>query len=246
MGETCHLIEPLLAAFALGALDAEERLVVEAHLADCEACRAALAAYQAVGDRLALALPPVPPPPRLRARLAAKTAPRERRRRRWRLSWPQVWQASMLAALLLLGVLNLSLLRRTDHLLRTSEQLASQNQTYQAALALLTYPDTRVVVLQNGTAYGTLLYQPGEPIAVLNVEGLPEPPPGMAYQLWLIQPDETRISGGVFVPTTSDGFTVIPVHAPQPLDRFVGVGITLEPAGGSPGPTGPRVLGGSL
>ena len=60
MTASCAEIQPLLAAYALEALEPEERLRVEAHLAGCAACRAALAEYQAVAEGLALAAPPVP------------------------------------------------------------------------------------------------------------------------------------------------------------------------------------------
>jgi anti-sigma-K factor RskA len=36
---------------------------------------------------------------------------------------------------------------------------------------------------------------------------------------------------------------MVQVVAPQPLDTYSALGITIEPAGGSPAPTGPKVLG---
>ena len=54
-----------------------------------------------------------------------------------------------------------------------------------------------------------------------------------------------RTSGGVFS-VYDEGYGVLKIDAPEPLISYQNVGITIEPAGGSPGPTGERVLGGDL
>jgi anti-sigma-K factor RskA len=67
-----------LAAEALGALDGEERTLLHAHLAACEACRAELAELRAQAGVLAYASPPAAMEParssRVRARLLARAA----------------------------------------------------------------------------------------------------------------------------------------------------------------------------
>jgi hypothetical protein len=80
------------AAYLLGALDADERLAYEAHLAICRPCRAGLAEISAIPSLLAgldesvFAAPPevapTPVPDTLLSRLV-KAAGRERARRRW-------------------------------------------------------------------------------------------------------------------------------------------------------------------
>jgi anti-sigma-K factor RskA len=64
------------------------------------------------------------------------------------------------------------------------------------------------------------------------------------YQLWLIK-DGKRTSGGVFS-VSQAGYGALAISSPQPLKEFAAFGITIEPAGGSPGPTGDKVMGGSL
>ena len=248
MKHTCEEIRPLLAAYALEALGPEERLRVEAHLAECAACRAALAGYQAVAEGLALSVPPEPPPSRLRRRLAARIAAPRRSRpgARVRRVAAVGWRVAVWVVLAVMLVLQAITLQRTMALNRTAERLAAQNAAYQAALALLSAPDAHVAVFRSEGVYGTLIYRPEDSVAVLSVEGLPAPPPGKAYQLWLIRPDGTRVSGGVFAPAGEDRFTVVLVRAPGPVGRFVRAGVTLEPEGGSPGPTGPRIFGGDL
>ena len=63
-------------AYALGALDPDERAAFAAHLAGCADCRAEVRAYEEVATLLAAAVPPVAPPPALRARVvdAARAA----------------------------------------------------------------------------------------------------------------------------------------------------------------------------
>jgi len=103
----------------------------------------------------------------------------------------------------------------------------------------------QVVILQ-GTerlpqAEGVLLFEPSNHYAVLVAKNLPTPEAGRAYQLWLIRPDGQRVSGAVFsVPPSSPWVTVI-VESPEPLEHFPAFGITLEPTGGSPRPTGPSI-----
>jgi anti-sigma-K factor RskA len=76
--------------------------------------------------------------------------------------------------------------------------------------------------------------------AVLRAEGFPPLQEGQAYQLWLIRGD-TRTSGGLFTVDDTGCGTYI-FHPAQSLDDFDGMGITPEPATGSPGPTAPPVV----
>jgi anti-sigma factor RsiW len=75
-----------LSAYAAGSLAADERARVERHLADCAVCRAAVADFRLLLDRLA-ATAPAPPEiawPRYRAELRAR---REARGGRWARRW---------------------------------------------------------------------------------------------------------------------------------------------------------------
>ena len=63
------LLRESIAAYALGALDADDVAALEAHLQTCESCRAELAAYRALSENLVAATPPREPSPALRKRL---------------------------------------------------------------------------------------------------------------------------------------------------------------------------------
>lgn len=242
----CQDCEQLLAAFALGALDVDERLMVETHLETCASCRQILADYQAVGDGLMYAMPPTQPPAGLRARLLAKTAPtppKPDKIERWQLLFPRLMSAVGIVTLLVLVVFNLNLLVRTNQVLQTQESLTQQSQASQTALALMTYPGSQVAVIESGNIYGTLVFNPEGELAVLNVWGLNDLQAGQDYQVWLIEPDQTRISGGVFRSSDDMGFVSFVIKSSTSMDSFTGIGVTIEPEGGSPSPTGPRVFG---
>ena len=71
------------------------------------------------------------------------------------------------------------------------------------------------------------------------------PPEGQVYQVWFMDAAGRRISGGTFR-TAPRPYGVYTVTVPANLPAYVRIGVTLEPAGGSPSPTGPQVLRGTL
>lgn len=78
----------------------------------------------------------------------------------------------------------------------------------------------------------------------LIVDRLPQLDAARQYQLWLVK-DGQRTSGGVFS-VDEIGYATLEVYSAQPLNSYTSFGITVEPAGGSPGPTGERVLAGTF
>ena len=246
MNENCFQIEPLLAAYALNALEPDENRQVQAHLESCDLCRQAVSDYQAISDELIFAQPAVQPPARIRAKLLAQTAPKPQRRGmlgRSRTKPFRLIPVTALVVILILVVFNIGLLYSTNQLLASQEELTRQNQVNQTAFALLTYPESQVAIIDDGEIYGTLVYDPDGQVAILSVWGLESLPAGQDYQVWLIEPDQTRISGGVFQSSDQSEYVTFIIESPNPLENFAGIGVTIEPEGGSPGPTGPRIFG---
>ena len=62
-------------SYALGCLDPDEALQVEAHLAGCDTCRDELNSYRAAAAQLALAAPGAEPPAGLRAGILRSVQP---------------------------------------------------------------------------------------------------------------------------------------------------------------------------
>jgi hypothetical protein len=253
MSDLCQEIEPLLPGYALGALDQQDRELVLEHLRSCPSCQAALADYLAVSEGLLLSSPAIRPPAGLRRLLAAAVEPERVDGgilARLRLASP-AWTG--VAALVILLAVNLVVLGKTsqmvrgqqaslDQLVAEQSRLAENLNTNQTAMAVGSYPTSEVVRVQGDVAYGTLVYDPELKIAVLYAWGLEALPASETYQAWLIDDSGGRTSAGVFRASDGARFTVFIVSSSSPVGEFRGLGVTVEPSGGSPSPTGPRVL----
>lgn len=224
----------LIPAYALGCLDEDELVLVSEHLADCGECRAELQSYGPLVDHLALAAPETLPPPALHRRLMSQTQeppaqslPQKPSRNLWGWVTP-IWVGAGLLIILILATGNLFLWRQIN-------QLAEPDMLSEVTLnGTQAAPDaTGVIVLSLDGEYGTLV-----------VDQLPPLDAEHQYQLWLID-DDQRTSGGVFS-VSDEGYGSIEIVSAEPLNSYSAFGISIEPTGGSPGPTGQKVLGGTL
>lgn len=120
------------------------------------------------------------------------------------------------------------------------EQLATQDALLAQLVAGESERYTMQAVQPGSSAVAQVAWLDQENVAILRAEGFPPLQEGQAYQLWLIRGD-TRTSGGLFTVDDSGDGTYI-FHPTQSLEEFDGMGITPEPAGGSPGPTAPPVV----
>ncbi len=241
MSEGCGPFQELLAAYALQALDPEEHDRVREHLRGCAECRRALTEFEGVAQGLLYVPTPVKPPARLRAGLIAHIAtPRTPAAVRRGPVWMR-WAIGSALALVL--ILNAALVWQVSRLQSQQARLTAQQETDRTALALASYPGTRVALLQGDGVGGTVLYEPDGSLAVLHVWGLPEVAGGLVYQAWLIDAGGDRQSAGTFSPAEGLPFTSVVLHSADAVGTFTGLGVTVEPVGGSPAPTGPRILG---
>ena len=222
-------VTDLLPDHALGCLRGRDLGRVRRHLRRCDACRGDLASWVAVADELAFALAPVEPPPGLEERILRRLPAPRRGRRRLLAPRPAFGWAALGLVLLASAGLNVALWRRT----RGVEALYAAARTV-SLIGTQAAPG----------ASGRLVPSIDGRRAKLHVEGLPPLASGRQYQLWLIK-EGARVSGGVFS-VSAGGSAVLAVEAPVPLATYTGFGVTVEPAGGSPGPTGQRVLAGAL
>lgn len=242
MSNELHPVE-LLPAYSLGCLDEQEAIEVAEHLAVCPACRDELAACQAIAAQLALAAPDAAPPPALKQQLldrlqAPRAAPAAASHPSWRQriaglfrSASPVWGIASLALVAVLVVSNLLWWQQG----RQHEPLVTSG-----GMQVIAMTSTKAAP----GAVGTLVISEDGEYGTLVVDGLPALDPVHQYQLWLIR-DGQRTSGGVFS-VNEEGYGALPISSPEPLGSYPAFGITVEPAGGSPGPTGDKVLGGNL
>ena len=206
-----------LEAYVLGALEPAEAAAFEAHLADCSACRDGIASYGPV-LRALRALPAAlpPPPPRVGRPLLAG-------------SRPLGWMAAVAAA----AVIGIAVGHRA---------VSTAVDADAVAIAQLSAAPARAVALMGATARGTAIVGSGGGRTAFVVSGLPAPQPGRGYQVW-VRGAGVRSPG--MLHRTADGLEVLVV----PGDALAGaqkIGITIEPAGGSPARTGPAQVTGKV
>lgn len=110
------------------------------------------------------------------------------------------------------------------------------------AIAQMIAGQPREVALAGPSARGTVIVGSGGLRTAFVVSGLPAPPSGRGYQVW-VRGASVRSPG--MLHRTSDGLEVLVV----PGDVLAGarrIGITIEPAGGSPARTGPAQVTGKV
>jgi anti-sigma-K factor RskA len=200
-------IHELSAAYALDALEPEQRAAFEEHLLRCAECRETVSLFQETAAALAFGVEAPVPPPALGRRIVEE-ARRERPnvvalRPRWVLPAAATVAAVAACAAIALGVWTAMLSNRLD--------------ARPEALAL------------EGTN-GSLIVSP-EGEGTLLVDELAAAPPDMTYEAWVIQ-NGTALPAGTF----SGGNRVAFVLTRTIPDGAV-VAVTLEPAGGVEKPT---------
>ena len=227
-------------AYALGALDTEDVAAIESHLWTCASCRTELAEYRNVSDSLLTALPPQSPPLALRRRLQNQLpSARKPSRPQWTWSFGQLATALAVVALL---VLNMSSFLQVRQMQYQQAQLLDKVENSEVVLGMLSSPSVEQIPISGDVASGTLLLDRENNKAVLIVENLPQLDEGQTYQAWLVQPDGGRISAGIFKPEDGQSPITKTISSQNPFSNFQGIGVTVEPAGGSDAPTGERIF----
>ena len=154
-----------------------------------------------------------------------------------------------LIAILWAVVLSVQVSRLQDRVAMLNEALVAQSNSLNQVIAKLPQatPSDVITVNIKGTkvqpeAQGQLIADPNSQSAVLVITGLPPLQAGKTYQVWLIDPKGDRTSAGLIRPQANVPFLSEPIHVSQDLTNFIGVGMTVEPAGGSDHPTGTQVF----
>lgn len=231
----------LTGAYALNALSDAERTEFERHLDACEACTREVGELTATAARLGLAMS-LTPPSDLKAAVLRRitvvrqepprtTAPAVPRGSRSRTAlWSRMALAACCAAAAGLGGVAVWQHERAT----TAEQRADAAQRQSRQLAeVLAAPDARTVTTGlKGGGTSTLVVARSRNQAVFVASGLPRPPEGKVYQLWFDDAGTMRPAGLMNPAHPADA-----VLLSGPVEGASGVGLTLEPRGGSPAPT---------
>ncbi|MGW8886923.1 anti-sigma factor [Streptomyces sp. NPDC055749] len=234
-------LHTLTGAYALHALPDDERHEFERHLVVCEACAQEVRELSATAARLGLAVSRTPsagmrarvlgeittvrqePPPH--GRLARSTGAGDRVRRRTQF----VLAACIAAAAAFGGVAVWQ-----NQVAQDARQEANQaEQRSEQLVQVLAAPDAKTTsgALKDG-ARGTVVVSQSANRAVFLASGMERPPAGSVYQLWFDEGGTMR-SAGLMNPSQTDEAVLME----GPVDQASGMGITVEPAGGSEQPT---------
>jgi anti-sigma-K factor RskA len=225
-------VAALISAYALGALESDQVALAEQHIASSDECRRAYEDALETAAVLALAVADSEPPAELRGRImaaaraerppvASPAAPRRRRGLAGLLTPSSGFALIGVAAAIVFALIAVS-----QH---NSASTARDRQD--ALVAILSAPDARVVPLAS-TAGGPA----GGRIVVANdraalVSSLKSPPAGHTYQAWGLRPGG---AAPVPLPTFSrDGAVIIL----DDVGSYDGIGVTVEPSGGSQAPS---------
>ncbi|HEY7705047.1 MAG TPA: anti-sigma factor [Acidimicrobiia bacterium] len=231
-------IHSLAGAYVLNALDEQEAVLFEEHIAACSVCAQEVRELRATAGRLGAAVGE-PAPTELRGKVmgqidrtrqAVPSEPgRSRPPSRWRrLSLPVAAALAGLALVLGFGLGRLA-----------GSGPADPNAA--ALAAVIAAPDTVLIELAGPPEVrASFVYSDEVGSGVLVAEGLEAAPAGRTYELWLITADGPA-PAGLF-----PGGELTTIQADGDVTIANAVGITLEPEGGSPAPTGEILVSGEL
>lgn len=225
-------IHALSGAYAVDALDAEEKALFEEHLAACPACQAEVAGLREATASLAQSAETEPPaalrdrvlaeirtvrplPPEVRSAAPATVRALPLRRR----------LTAFAVAAALLGVAGVGTV--VWHETTTSDQ-----GRLSAADRVLRASDARRVSLSlEGGGSASVVRSVSEGKAVLIAKDMPAAPSDRVYELWLQTPAGAMVPAGTM--TGGDATVVLEGDAA----KATAAGITVEPKGGSKTPT---------
>jgi anti-sigma factor RsiW len=240
-------LHTLTGAYALNALDEREAEDFGRHLADCEACTREVRELQATAARLARAVAEVPPPELHQRVMAAIGEVRQLppqippqatvvSLRRWRSrGLPYLAAAACLALAAVAGGLTIQARHQADR------QRSAAAQAQQQTVRLTRLMSASDATLRGGAVHGggsaTVIASKQLNQAALVYHGLPALAGGKVYELWY-SVSGSMVPAGLLASGRPDGATLF---KGGPLGAAA-VGVTVEPAGGSPKPTTDPIL----
>jgi len=248
--------------YALGALRGEESAAIEAHVASCDECARKLAEARGRIGLLAFAADPLEPSPGVKesilrqllgsgggrefSREPERHAPRRTSRSGFNW-WTAIWAPAaivMACASIFLWIGNVNMHREVKELYHQMADYQGDMLDSQAKVELFSAKDSVRVNLAPMKEYrgtnATVLYNTRLGKAFYADTLSTPPPPDKSYQLWLVGSDGNPMSGGLLTPGEGLGTRMF-ASFPKGTDCKA-FAVTIEPAGGSEKPTGPKIL----
>jgi anti-sigma-K factor RskA len=257
----CDQFRELIEAYALGALDLEDRAAIEAHLAaGCPDCAKAVEEARWLVSQLAYAAPEAAPSDALKGRLMQTVRAEAQSQTK-----PQVlparssvpfWLWAGVAALLAFSIYSAWNTRHLQDELREANNRAAALQRTEQELLLarreamiLMDPSSIKIALKGSDAQGPQLeakWHSQWGVVVMG-ENIPMPSPHHVLQLWFIPkaPGKMPMPSMMVRPDADGKFLLLISNPPESMDATKALAISEEPEGGSPWPTNPpRYSGG--
>jgi anti-sigma-K factor RskA len=243
----------LAAAYVLGALDPDEAKAFETRLATSEALRREVAELNELSALLARGAPPIPrDDDALKRRLLARLGPATSGLRGGRVpAWLGPLGLAAAAALALLAgvqAARLNGLRQELAAVRRQADSLGQRLAYrERTLDHILEPSTELILLSSPLDRPPgiqLFWNRATGRVIVHSFNLTPAESGRAYQLWFLG-SGAPVPGGTFN-SDPDGHGLATLDGPPPGMTWTGAAVTIEPAGGSPRPTSPIVVSGTL
>jgi anti-sigma-K factor RskA len=246
----CREVDELLDAYALGALERSEAEVLERHVADCLRCWEELSKSQRTAGLLAISVPLHAAPSHLGDRLISRA------RREGETPGTPVWQrirpgwrgsvgaaaAAGACALVFAAFLQVQLSGLRGDNDELAEQLSAANselEQQQQIVAVLSASDNQKLPMDaaavRSQAESVYNWSRDSAAGFILCSNFPALPENSVYQVWFTRSDQAEPIA-TFLP--QDGACQIPMDMSRLDWRPEGIGISVEPAGGSEQPTG--------
>jgi anti-sigma factor RsiW len=269
--KSCDQFRELLEAYALGALDPEERAALEAHLATgCPGCAKAVEEARWLVSQLAYVAPEASPSDMLKGRLMqtvraeAQAQPQAKPHALPTKPAIPIWLWGAVAALLVLSVYSAWNMRRLQDEIREAnnratalledrkkveKQLAEAQREAQREAMIMMDPSSHKIALMPGDTQApqlTAKWHSQLGVVVMG-ENIPMPSPHHVLQLWFVpkKAGAPPMPSMMIRPDANGKFVLLVSNPPESMDATKALCISEEPEGGSQGPTTtPRWSGG--
>lgn len=234
-------LKTMLASYAIGALPEDEMPLIRDHILTCDECMQEADAFAAAVPALALTVEPVELPAGFTDSVLSKIREQQpsevkvRARRSWSL-FPRLAVGGLAIVAALLTGAFLDARGDAEQAQRELVALERTVERNEEVLSSLVRHDDGWRLEGTTGAVGRMV--PTQDGATFAAAGLPAPPEGHVYQLWLLRGacgDDpcAPTSAGLF--DVDSGLVVVDVD--RSVRNFAGAAVTLEPTGGSEQPT---------
>jgi anti-sigma-K factor RskA len=247
---TCEELRDQYELYALGALDAEERTELDAHLRrEGDPCVAGVFRARQMMTPLALMTPESHPPARLRNKVVTLVKPKQSG------SWTFFWVAANVCVIVVL-FWALDEMRRGEQLRVEQPYLAARQELQRKnaelarlteAFALMNDPAAKQVVFGEGAPKpprGRVFVNPNRGVLLL-ASNLPPAPAGKIYEMWIIPKGGAPLPAGLFQ-SEADGTAMYVRKGPVDIASTAVIAVTLEPEAGSRAPTTEPLIAAAL